>query len=56
MDDSSRQIGQRREVLGYDDDNDDVNAQVLDCLDELERYLSRIESTPAETGKYYVFL
>ena len=55
MDDSSRQIGQRREVLGYDD-NDDVNAQVLDCLDELERYLSRIESTPAETGKYYVFL
>ena len=55
MDDSSRQIGQRRDVLCYDD-NDDVNAQVLDCLHELERYLSRIESTPAETGKYYVFL
>ena len=39
---------------GYDDD--DVNIQVLDCLDEVETYLSRMESARAETGKYYVFL
>ena len=40
---------------GYDDD-DDVNIQVLDCLDEVETYLSRMESARAETGTYYVFL